>query len=185
MRVPRVRFTVRGIMVLAALAALPALFVRLTVNAREAARNAQCRGNMTQITLALHNYHSVHGCWPPAYLADAAGKPMHSWRVLILPWMEQSTLFNLYNFAVPWDGLNNRRLIGMMPYGYACPSHRVSASGFTDYFVLFGPETVFPGARSTRLTDVKDDPSETLLLVEASNLAVPWTEPRDLDTSTM
>lgn len=110
---------------------------------------------------------------------------MHSWRVLILPFMEQQTLYDLYNFAEPWDGPNNRRLIGMMALGYACPSHRDSASGLTDYFVLVGPATVFPGARSTTLADVKDGPDGTLLLVEASNLAVPWTQPQDLDTSAM
>ena len=60
--------------------------------------------------MAVANYHETYGCFPPAYVADRDGKPMHSWRVLILPFLEQRELYNAYNFAEPWDGPNNRKL---------------------------------------------------------------------------
>jgi translation elongation factor EF-Tu-like GTPase len=61
--------------------------------------------------LAVANYHETYGCFPPAYVADRDGKPMHSWRVLILPFLEQQELYHAYNFAEPWDGPNNRKLM--------------------------------------------------------------------------
>ena len=63
-------------------------------DAREAARRSQCKGNLKQIGLALLNYHDTFGCFPPAYIADADGKPMHSWRVLILPYIDNAQLYN-------------------------------------------------------------------------------------------
>src|SRR5207248_11120546 len=65
--------------------ALPALMLPAVQQAREAARRTQCSNNLRQIGLALHNYAQVYGSFPPAFVADEEGKPMHSWRVLILP----------------------------------------------------------------------------------------------------
>src|SRR5690606_28292508 len=62
----------------------------------------QCQNNLRQVVLALHGYHVDHGCFPPAYVADAAGRPMHSWRVLVLPYLEEQDLYAAYNFAEPW-----------------------------------------------------------------------------------
>jgi Protein of unknown function (DUF1559) len=64
----------------------------------EAARRAQCRNNLKQIALALHDYHQQYGVLPPAYVADASGRPMHSWRVLLLPFLEQQSLYDQYDF---------------------------------------------------------------------------------------
>jgi Protein of unknown function (DUF1559) len=60
--------------------------------------------------LAVANYHETYGCFPPAYVADRDGKPIHSWRVLILPFLEQQELYRAYNFDEPWNGPNNRKL---------------------------------------------------------------------------
>jgi len=145
----------------------------------------QCMNNLRLVALALHGYHYDHGCFPPAYLADAAGKPMHSWRVLILPYMEQKELYAAYNFAEPWDGPNNRTLAGQMPRLYACPGGPPADRGLTSYAAIAGPGTAFPGGTSSSLTDIRDGPSTTLLLVEAADAGIPWLEPRDLDVRTM
>lgn len=76
---------------------------------REAARRVSCLNNLRHIELALHNYHNAHGCFPPAYIVDESGRPMHSWRVL-LPYLEQEALYDQYDFSEPWDGPNNRKL---------------------------------------------------------------------------
>ena len=60
--------------------------------------------------MAVANYHDTYGRFPAAYVADRDGRPMHSWRVLILPLLEQRTTYDAYDFAEPWDGPNNRRL---------------------------------------------------------------------------
>ena len=90
-------------------------------SAREAARRMQCLNNLKQIALALHNYHDVYGVFPPAYIPDAQGKPKHSWRVLILPFLEEQGTYEKYDFDEPWDGPNNRALLTSMPR--ATPVH--------------------------------------------------------------
>src|SRR5690349_18070524 len=71
-------------------------------SAREAARRSTCQCRLKQIGLALHNYLAAEGSFPPAYTVDADGKPMHSWRALILPYFEGG-LENSYDFSKPWD----------------------------------------------------------------------------------
>src|SRR4051794_7934118 len=72
------------------------LLARAVEQAREAARRSQCTCNLCQIKLALHNSHESHGAFPPAYVADAAGRPLYSWRVLLLPFIEQPAVYNAF-----------------------------------------------------------------------------------------
>src|SRR5260221_9789347 len=69
---------------------------------RPAARRSQCKNNLKQIGLALHNYHGVWGSFPPPYIPDEQGRPKHSWRTLILPMFDQAPLYNKYRFDEPW-----------------------------------------------------------------------------------
>jgi hypothetical protein len=160
------------------------LLIRSVNQAREAAKTAACVCNLKQIGLALHNYHEVYGSFPPAYVADTTGKPIHSWRMLILPFMESSTLSNSYSMAEPWDGPNNRKLLDQRPSYYDCPS-RSCGPRFTSYVAIVGPGTAFPGAGSTKLGDFRDGTSQSILIAEVANVDIPWTEPRDLDVRTM
>jgi len=98
---------------------------------REGARGANCLNNLKLIGLGLQNYHVEHGCFPPAYVADADGKPMHSWRVLILPYMERRILYDSYNFDEPWNSPSNRYLAGHIPSEYTCPSDPGNHPPFT------------------------------------------------------
>ena len=157
---------------------------RAVHQAREAARASQCLCNLCMIKLALLNYHEANGSFPPAYVADADGKPMHSWRVLILPYLEHNPLFATYNMAEPWDGPNNRKLLDLRPNVYDCPS-RGAGRGLTSYVAIVGPGTAFPGSKTTKLGDIHDGPGRTILVAEVSNVDIAWTEPRDLDAQTM
>ena len=126
-------------------------------SAREASRRMQCSNNLRQIALALHNYHDTYGCFPPAYLADRNGKPMHSWRVLILPFIEQSALYQKYDFSEPWDGPKNSKLLSSMPHVYSCPSVARTAAGrstCTSYLAVVGPTTVWPGRATRSLNEI-------------------------------
>jgi hypothetical protein len=101
---------------------LIALLLPAVQQAREAARRTQCKNNMKAIALAMHNYHDTYGSFPPAYIPDENGKPMHSWRVLILPMLDQQFLYSQYDFDQPWDSPANRSVMDRMPAIYGCPS---------------------------------------------------------------
>jgi len=167
------------------------LFTRLgraVSGAREAACRARCTGNFAQLALALRNYYSDYHCLPPAYIADANGKPMHSWRVLILPYLDEKVLFDQYDFSEPWNGPNNIKLRDRMPAVFGCPSWHDPDNAptvLTSYVAIRGPGTMFPGSTSTKFDDVTDGPSNTLMIVEVANVAIPWTAPLDLDVRTM
>jgi prepilin-type processing-associated H-X9-DG protein len=150
--------------------------------AREAARRTQCKNNLRQIGLALYNYNEVYGTFPPAYVADAAGKPMHSWRVLILPYIDELPLYQQYHFDEPWDGPNNSRLMSRMPRLYACPSDPNPGSGTnTAYAGVFGEKCVFRGGLPVRISEITDGASNTLLVGEAAGAGIPWMKPDDID----
>ncbi len=191
MRLPRVQFSVRrllgGVALIATICGGIAWFARVVNEARRDARSAQCSGHLTQIALALHNYHEANGCFPPAYTTDRRGRPMHSWRVLILPFMEQAGLYNTYNFEEPWDGPNNSKLARSKPLGYACPNGQDYAglSVRTNYVAIVGPGTAFPGSRPTSLHDFRDGAADTILVAEVADSGINWMEPRDLDAGAM
>ena len=148
--------------------------------AREAARRRECPNNLKRIALGLHSYHDAYGCFPPAYLADENGRPMHSWRGLILPFLEQEALYRKYRFDEPWDGPNNRKLGDLALEVFNCPSDHKRPSPMTSYVAVVGPTTAWPGSQATALSDIADGTSLTLLVVEVANSGIPWMEPRDL-----
>ena len=163
---------------------LVALLLPAVQASREAARQANCLNNMKQIGLAMHNYHSVHNCFPPAYIPDENGNPKHSWRVLILPYMEEKALYDQYNFDEPWDSPANQQLADMMPKVYNCPSDAFSdPASETSYLMVTGAGTVGEGSTPTKIAQIKDGTSNTIMVVEASGRGVNWLEPRDWDTS--
>lgn len=155
--------------------------------AREAAREGSCRGCFAQLQLALSLYHNAYGSFPPAYLADEQGQPMHSWRVLILPYIEQQEIYDQYKFDEPWNSPHNRALSEKANTAYFhCPSGpHTGNSPMTDYVVVVGEETAFPGSQSTSMDDFQDSLEDTILIVEIANSDIHWMEPRDLDFNTM
>ena len=140
-----------------------------------------CRNYLKQIGLALHNYHSHYGCFPPAYIADEKGRPMHSWRVLILPYLEQKPLYDQYDFSEPWDGPNNGKLADIPLAAFNCPGDGEGPSTTTSYVAVVGPNTAWPGSESITFADFSDGMSITILVVEVHNSGVHWMEPKDLD----
>jgi hypothetical protein len=153
----------------------------------ELSRRSACVVNLKQIALALHNYHDTYGTFPPAYVADEDGRPMHSWRVLILPFLESSDVYSKYRFDEPWDGPHNRLLADRMPYAYRCPSESRTSppSHMTSYVAVVGPETVWPGRSSRSLGELTDGAGNTLLVVESHCSGIHWMEPRDLSVYQM
>jgi hypothetical protein len=104
------------------LVCLFSLVALLVPSAHESNRRVQCADNMKQIVMALQAYHQVNGCFPPAYTTDKAGKRMHSWRVLILPYIDRPDLYNAYDFTQPWNGSKNKKLPANVLKIFICPS---------------------------------------------------------------
>jgi prepilin-type processing-associated H-X9-DG protein len=158
---------------------LIALLLPAVQSAREAARRTQCTNNFKQIGLAMHNYLSANGGFPKPAITDKDGKPLLSWRVAILPYIEQQALYNKFKLDEPWDSPHNKALINEMPPTYVCPSRTNVAPGSTTYQVFVGPGALFEEGKTTRIQNVTDGTSNTLMVIEA-NRAVPWTKPDDL-----
>ena len=152
--------------------------------AREAAIATMAMCPLNQLQLAMRNYHDTYDCFPPSYVADESGRPMHSWRVLILPFVEKREIYEQYDFSEPWDGPNNRKLADRMPHTFHCPSEPDSTT-FTNFMVIRGPGTAFPDEKSTSLADFRDGLGETILIAEIANSSACWLEPRDLDVREM
>jgi prepilin-type processing-associated H-X9-DG protein len=147
---------------------------------RVSARRVQSQNNLKQIALAMHNYHDTFGRFPSAVVRDKEGKALYSWRVLLLPFLEQDNLYKQFKLDEPWDSEHNRPLVAQMPRLYAIPEARNAPPGGTFYQVLVDGGALFDSkGRGTRMSEITDGTSNTLMVVEAAE-AVPWTKPEDL-----
>jgi len=135
--------------------------------------------------LAVANYHETYGCFPPAYVVDRDGKPMHSWRVLILPFLEQTQLYNAYNFAESWDGPNNRKLESRIGSIYLRSGLDSDQAHTTSFVAVVGRQTAWPGNRPMTRQELGDGSSHTLLVVEIPDGRFRWMEPKDLEFDRM
>lgn len=133
--------------------------------------------------MACHNYHDDYGVFPPAYVADEHGQPIHSWRVLILEFLDNQ-VYDQYDFSESWDGPNNRKLIDEIPDFYVFPGDNPQTADETNYLAVVGAETVWPGNQSSNFEEV-DNLGNTIMVVENRGSGIGWTEPRDLDFATM
>jgi hypothetical protein len=140
--------------------------------------------NLKEIGLAMHEYQRAFGQLPQAAITDKAGKPLLSWRVALLPHMisdgGRRTLYGQFKLDEPWDSDHNKKLLDRMPSVYAPPLKPAGWKPNTTYYQVFtGEQTLFPPGKKMRLSDIKDGPENTILIVEAYE-AVPWTKPADL-----
>jgi hypothetical protein len=150
--------------------------------AMEAAAAASSANNLKQIALAMHNYSDVNnGTMPPAAVCDKTGKPLLSWRVLILPYVEEEKLFKEFKLDEPWDSDHNKKLIARMPKVYAIPGKTKPGGTSTHYRVFVGNGAGFDWIRGSRFpADFSDGTSNTIMCITAET-AVPWTKPDELE----
>ena len=167
------------LVVIGVIGVLIALLLPAVRVAREPARRASCSNSLHQISIALHSYHDTYGSFPPAYTVDSAGKPLHSWRTLILPYMEQKSLYEKIDLTKPWDDPANREAYETQVRSYGCPSANVPKTHAT-YLAVVGPGACFNGPVPRKLADITDKPNATLLVIEVpADRAVHWMSPSD------
>jgi prepilin-type processing-associated H-X9-DG protein len=140
-----------------------------------------CTNHLKLIGIALQNYCDEYRTFPPAFIADERGVPMHSWRTLLLPSFrdeELSALHAQYHFDEPWNGPNNCKLLDKAPAIFRCP-HDESDFAQTSYLAVVSPQTIWPEASTTKLREITDGSSRTIAVVECSDSGINWLEPRD------
>lgn len=156
------------------------LLMPMRSSAPQAARRMQCTNHIKQIMIALHNYHDTYNSLPPAYTTDASGKPLHSWRVLILPFIEQQALYDNIKLDEPWDSLHNWQFHSMMPPEYACPSSpNARPNSFTCYQWVIGPDTISDGPTARKLGELSRGTSNVIGVVEV-HPTTNWMQPTDV-----
>jgi hypothetical protein len=149
--------------------------------ARTAADRAITANNLKQIGLGLHSYHDTTGSFPARANFDAAGKPLLSWRVQMLPYLDQSELYKEFRQDEPWDSEHNKKLLARMPEVFRAPGSKNKAdSGKTNFLAPIWEGSVLGADKGTKIADIRDGTSNTIAVVEVSDeAAVPWTKPDD------
>jgi len=164
--------------------------------ARENAVRARSINHLTRIGVAIYNFYTVYNALPPAVIYGPDGKPWHSWRVLILPWLENVKLDDAYDFSQPWDSPKNQALIDKMPAVFHDPVYGDVKDANTHYAALVGPRSVFPpegvkqtdpknppfGKGSADFRKITDGKVNTVMLSSVEpGRKIPWTKPEDID----
>ncbi|WP_397571275.1 DUF1559 domain-containing protein [Schlesneria sp. T3-172] len=148
---------------------------------REAGRRTVCRNNHKQIALALHKYHDTYFTFPPAYTVDGDGRPLHSWRTLILPYLDQQELYESIDLSKPWNDPVNAAARQTAVGAYMCPFVS-SKEASTTYLAVVTPTSALRRAESCGIKAITDGTSDTVLVVEVPlSESVSWISPSDAD----
>ncbi len=149
--------------------------------ARKAAAREVTASHLKQIGLALHNHHDTSGAFPARANFDAAGKPLLSWRVQLLPYLEQGDLYKEFRQDEPWDSEHNKKLLARIPPVFRATGTRHKPdSGKTTFLAPICDGSVLGADKGTKIADIRDGTSNTIAVVEVTDeAAVPWTKPDD------
>ena len=154
--------------------------------ARNSSRREICADNLERIAAAMDGYRQEHGHYPPAFSVDENGQPLHSWRVLILPYLgpAEQSIYDRFVLDKPWDDPANAWQAMNMPTVFECPADPDAGSGMTSYMVITGRGTMFEKGVTITEADLQsgDGASQTILVVESSQSSVPWNHPTDINS---
>jgi hypothetical protein len=158
---------------------LPKMLADAQRAAGVAAQRSMRLDHLKQIALAMHNHHDAYKAFPPGTIRSSDGTPLLSWRVQLLPFLDEQELYNQFRFDEPWDSQHNIQLVQRIPPVYQTPGRE--NDGKTSIMVFTGEGTPFGGESGPRLRDIIDGSSNTIMCVEAGpDKATPWTKPEDL-----
>jgi hypothetical protein len=153
------------------------------LNVQKTAKKNRTINDVKELALAMQNYHDSHRRFPPAPGGDTQNpeKPRLSWRVAMLPYVEHMPIFNQFVPQVPWDQPPNSALLPRRPSIFETPINPPADPTTTYIQVLTGPKTLFPEPTAVvRVENITDGMSNTILMMQATTGAVPWTKPADI-----
>jgi hypothetical protein len=136
------------------------------------------RMNLMNLGLAMNSFDDDRKRFPAAAILKD-GKPLLSWRVALLPFLDERALYDKFHLDEPWDSPNNKALLDQMPDIYAPVTRKEESKNSTYYQVFDGPGALFRENEGWRREDIKDGANLTIMLVEGAK-PVPWTKPEDL-----
>lgn len=153
----------------------------------KATRDRQaCKSNLQKIAVALNSYAAEHGKYPTPVVRNASGKPLYSWRVLLLPYLGEENLHAKFQLDEAWDSPENATLLSLMPTVFASPANALGTDiSESNYVLLTGKGTLFPDESPLGPRSITDGKDRTLLVVEVATIGRYWTEPADIDFSKM
>ncbi len=162
-----------------------ALLLPAVQQAREAARRVESGQDLKQIGVALQAYHDTYKTFPPAFIPDDNGQPRVSWRTALLPFLAQEALDSQYNRSASWNDPANAPVVNVPLDVFLSPRDPSPLPNRTNYVVVRGPDTLFPGAEPRTMADMVRGLGNTILVVEIRNSDIAWAEPRDLDIDSL
>ena len=142
-----------------------------------------CANALRSIAQALAQYAETHGHFPPSIIRDAAGRPLYSWRVELLPFLEQPGLYERFHRDEPWDSPHNKSLLKEYSL-FHCPADGGPLE-MTSYVAIVGEHGILQRDRPTTIEECTDGLGNTIMLVECSGSGIAWSEPRDLEFDTL
>lgn len=152
-----------------------------------AQRRLISQNNLKQIGLALHNYHDTHGSFPPAVVSDADGKPLYSGRLLLLPFLEEASLYERFDKTKAWDSPENITLSQTPIAVFQDRANKAGTATRSDYVFATGAGTAFEGNKSVKFGQVTDGLSNTVLIICTTSGPANWAAPTDwsIDSGTV
>ena len=184
------RWEIAAIVLLVAVLWLTLRPMQRSIRGLPAAESVRCMSRLKFLGLALHNYHDKYGSFPAAVSRSGPGAPGQSWRVLLLPHLDESSLYQDYELDEPWDSVHNSALhdaLHRLRGFHKCPSNhdQQQPPACTHYLAVIGENTAWRNGRAVSLDEITDRLDETILLVEVADSDVNWFEPRDLNWNEM
>jgi hypothetical protein len=155
-----------------------------SAGSRESPLRMKSSNNLKEIGLALHEYHDAFGSFPPAYSVDDQGNRTHSWRALILPFLDPG-LAAKYRLDEPWNSPHNLLLARYMPRVYRSPRQSKTALNDTGYVAIVGPHTLWPAPACSDIEHVPDGLTSTVMVAEYIDSGICWLKPVDLEVARM
>ena len=147
---------------------------------QQADARRESANNLKQLGLAMHTYYDVNKHFPAPASKSADGKPLLSWRVYVLPFLENNDLYKKFHLDEPWDSPHNKTLVDKMPKEFRSPFSKNKELGKTNYLVPVGNGAFFDADKPTTLKEIQDGTSHTIMAVEVDDdHAVVWTKPDD------
>lgn len=153
--------------------------------ARVAAQRMNSQNNLKQLGLAIHNYHDTYGELPPAIVKDASGKPLYSGVVLLLPFLEQSNLYQQFDKSKAWDDPVNISISKQSIAMFMNPASTDTRPGHSDYMLVGGPNAMLSETGKNTFMNITDGLSNTIMAVEVGSgkSLESWAQPVSWDSS--